>query len=107
MSDDVVLASGLLAFGFTFLLAAALYAVLRLAKRFNFLQRRHAYETECMVKAIQALEAQHQLATQRLGALLVNQQRMQQEMDGLKKRLPPDSQSNAEPVAALPPRILH
>jgi len=104
---DLLLAGGLLACGFIFLLGAALVAVLRLARRFNFLQRRHAYETECMVKAIQALETQHQLANQRLAAVLLTQQKMQQEIDVLRKRLPAEPATTTELVAALPPRILH
>lgn len=47
----------------------SLSAVLSLSRRLNHVIRRHAYETECLVKSVQALDQQNAKLHQRLNAV--------------------------------------
>lgn len=47
----------------------ALSAIFSLSRRLNLLTRRHAYEVECLVKSVQALDQQNAKLHQRLNTV--------------------------------------
>lgn len=92
--------AGLLAGGALFLVALAVLASVGSGRRLGRFQRRHAYETECLIKSIQQIERQQQQQNRRIEVLASLFEKIQNE----RKRVPDENQAALAPSA---PRILH
>ncbi len=73
-----------------------------LSRRLDRLQRRQAYETECMVKGLQALEQQNRLLSERLNSVIDAGQKLAQDLE---RAANPNDESQA--TVRTPHRILH
>ena len=101
MSPELMVIIGLLAGGALFLVGLTVLISVSGGRRLGRFQRRHAYETECVVKSIQTLERAQKFQAQRIDAMMAHIEKLTQELDR-RKRGP------EEAVAPLPSaRILH
>ena len=97
---------GLAACGLVFLLVFAGVLILRLGQRFDRAQRRRAYETEYLVKSIEALDKHQAALQQRVNALAIANQRLTAEVAQLRpKRETTTEEEPASPVSSG--RLLH
>jgi hypothetical protein len=100
-----VVLNGILILMVVFISLLALAGVLTLSRRMDRAERRRVYETECLVKSLQALEQQNLMLNERVGGVVDAGQRLATELD----RAVRQSRTEEPQTAPLPPsgRILH
>lgn len=96
--------NGLLLLMAIFAAVLALAGVLTLSRRLDRMERRRVYETECIVKSLQALEQQNQMLSDRVGSVMDAGQRLANELDRAARRASEEQQPAPPPA---PGRILH
>jgi hypothetical protein len=82
--------------------ALGFVGVVALSRRLDRLQRRQAYETECVVKSLQALEQQNRLLSERLNGVIDAGQKLATDLERANQQA-----EEAEPVVRNPNRLLH
>jgi hypothetical protein len=85
------------------LLAAAAFAgLVAVSRRLDRVQRRQAYETECIVKSLQALEQQNRMLSDRLNSVIDAGQKLASDLERANR------QAEETPLPLRDPnRLLH
>lgn len=98
--------------GFLLLLAAfvaimALAGVVALTRRLDRVERRRVYETECLVKSLQALEQQNHMLADRVSALTEVRNSISKVISTAARRQAAATEEEQQQPAPVPPRLLH
>lgn len=101
---SVTLVNGFLLLMSLFVALLALAGVLAQSRRLDRLERRRVYETECLVRSLQALEQQNLMLGNRLGSVADAGQKLAVEIDRAARRSTAD---DTGPIAPTAPRLLH
>lgn len=73
-------------------------------RRLDRLQRRQAYETECIVKSLQALEQQNQILSDRLNGVIDAGQKLASNLERAGQQ---QAEEASELIVRTPGRLLH
>ena len=106
---SVALVNGFLVLMAAFVAVLALAGALAQSRRLDRIERRRAYETECLVKSLQALEQQNLMLSDRINGVVDAGQRIANELDRAARRGGAAEQGAEEQPFVLPNphRILH
>ena len=86
----------------------ALAGVLALVRRLDRVERRRVYETECLVKSLQALEQQNVQLAERLNAMAEIRSSISKAISSAARRQAAATEEEQTAQAVIPPnRLLH
>lgn len=86
----------------TLLGALAFAGLMAVSRRLDRVQRRQAYETECVVKSLQALEQQNKMLSDRLNSVIDAGQKLASDLERANRQA-----DEAEPLVRSSNRLLH
>jgi len=91
-----------------FVAVLALAGVVTLTRRLDRVERRRVYETECVVKSLQALEQQNLMLSDRVQALTEVRASLNKVISTAARRQAAATEDEQQAVADVPPtRLLH
>ncbi len=91
-----------------FVAVLALAGVVTLTRRLDRVERRRVYETECVVKSLQALEQQNLMLSDRVQALTEVRASLNKVISTAARRQAAATEDEQQTVADVPPtRLLH